>query len=154
MSFVPVTGPATFRPAEPPREGVVEFTDDKRTVVLPIRAALPVLTGTVLDGGHVKSVFVTVRAPSGEVSAELTSGGTLAATNRPEAAIPWRYDLQPNQSGVYGLSVTAVDDAGNSVTIGAYEITVTVLTVPDVVIYRAKLKGAVGPVRITEELKG
>ncbi|GAB6986605.1 DEAD/DEAH box helicase [Nocardioides pyridinolyticus] len=44
MSFVPVTGPATFRPAEPPREGVVEFTDEKRTVALPIRAALPVLT--------------------------------------------------------------------------------------------------------------
>jgi superfamily II DNA or RNA helicase len=44
MSFVPVTGPATFRAAEPPREGVVEFTDDRRTVSLPIRAALPVLT--------------------------------------------------------------------------------------------------------------
>lgn len=44
MSFVPVTGPATFRPAEPPREGVVEFTDERRTVALPIRAALPVLT--------------------------------------------------------------------------------------------------------------
>ncbi|MCD4523632.1 DEAD/DEAH box helicase [Nocardioides sp. cx-173] len=44
MSFVPVTGPATFRPAEPPREGVVEFSDDRRTVALPIRAALPVLT--------------------------------------------------------------------------------------------------------------
>lgn len=39
-----MTGPATFRPAEPPREGVVEFTDEKRTVALPIRAALPVLT--------------------------------------------------------------------------------------------------------------
>ena len=44
MSFVPVTGPATFRPAAPPREGVVEFTDERRTVALPIRAALPVLT--------------------------------------------------------------------------------------------------------------
>lgn len=44
MSFVPVTGPATFRAAEPPREGVVEFSDDRRTVSLPIRAALPVLT--------------------------------------------------------------------------------------------------------------
>jgi superfamily II DNA or RNA helicase len=39
-----VTGPATFRAAEPPREGVVEFTDGRRTVSLPIRAALPVLT--------------------------------------------------------------------------------------------------------------
>lgn len=44
MSFVPVTGPATFRAADPPREGVVEFTDERRTVALPIRAALPVLT--------------------------------------------------------------------------------------------------------------
>ncbi|MDO9495283.1 MAG: SNF2 helicase-associated domain-containing protein, partial [Nocardioides sp.] len=41
---MPVTGPATFRPADPPREGVVEFSDERRTVALPIRAALPVLT--------------------------------------------------------------------------------------------------------------
>ncbi len=46
MSFVPVTGPARFRPGVPPREGVVEFTADGggRTVELPVRAALPVLT--------------------------------------------------------------------------------------------------------------
>ncbi|GAA5140678.1 DEAD/DEAH box helicase [Nocardioides marinquilinus] len=43
MSFVPVTGAATFRAADPPRDGVVEFSDDRRTVALPIRAALPVL---------------------------------------------------------------------------------------------------------------
>lgn len=44
MSFVPVTGPATFRAAEPPRDGLVEFSDERRTVALPIRGALPVLT--------------------------------------------------------------------------------------------------------------
>lgn len=44
MSFVPLTGPATFRAGEPPRDGVVEFTDERRTVALPIRAAIPVLT--------------------------------------------------------------------------------------------------------------
>jgi superfamily II DNA or RNA helicase len=44
LSFVPVTGPATFRAADPPREGVVEFSDDRRTLALPMRAALPVLT--------------------------------------------------------------------------------------------------------------
>jgi superfamily II DNA or RNA helicase len=44
MSFVPVTGPATLRAADPPRESVVEFSDDRRTVALPIKAALPVLT--------------------------------------------------------------------------------------------------------------
>lgn len=44
MSFVPVSGPATFRAAESPREGVVEFTGGGRTVAMPIRGALPVLT--------------------------------------------------------------------------------------------------------------
>jgi superfamily II DNA or RNA helicase len=44
VSFVPVTGTATFRAAQPPRDGVVEFSDDRRTVALPIRAALPLLT--------------------------------------------------------------------------------------------------------------
>ena len=44
MSFVPVTGPATFEAVEPARDSVVVFTDDHRTVSLPMRAALPVLT--------------------------------------------------------------------------------------------------------------
>ena len=44
MGFVPVTGTALLRVGDPPREGVVEFTDDRRTVALPIRTALPVLT--------------------------------------------------------------------------------------------------------------
>ncbi len=44
MSFVPVTGVATFRAASPPRDSVVEFSDDRRTIELPMRAALPVLT--------------------------------------------------------------------------------------------------------------
>ncbi|MFD1947127.1 DEAD/DEAH box helicase [Nocardioides aestuarii] len=44
LSFVPVSGPATFRAADSPREGVVEFTGGGRTVAMPIRGALPVLT--------------------------------------------------------------------------------------------------------------
>jgi superfamily II DNA or RNA helicase len=46
VSFVPLTGPATLRVADAPREGMVEFTDAgpaSRTIMLPIRAALPVL---------------------------------------------------------------------------------------------------------------
>ena len=43
-SFVPLTGPATWHPADPPREGSVEFTDHRRTVVPADRAAMPVLT--------------------------------------------------------------------------------------------------------------
>ena len=44
MSFVPLTGPATFEAVEPARDSVVVFTDAHRSVSLPIRAALPVLT--------------------------------------------------------------------------------------------------------------
>jgi hypothetical protein len=44
VSFVPVTGPATFQAAESPRDGVVEFTGGGRTVAMPIRGALPLLT--------------------------------------------------------------------------------------------------------------
>ena len=32
MSFVPVTGPARLLVGEPPREGSVEFTDERRTI--------------------------------------------------------------------------------------------------------------------------
>ena len=52
MSFVPVTGPATFRAADPPREGVVEFSDERRTLALPMRAALPVLARALRRPGE------------------------------------------------------------------------------------------------------
>ncbi|WP_249666205.1 DEAD/DEAH box helicase [Nocardioides faecalis] len=47
MGFVPVSGPATFRPGTPPQAGQVEFTDGRpggRRVALGVRAALPVLS--------------------------------------------------------------------------------------------------------------
>lgn len=44
MSFVPLVGPATFRGADPPRDSLVAFSGAGRTVELPMRAALPVLT--------------------------------------------------------------------------------------------------------------
>jgi hypothetical protein len=44
VSFVPVTGSATLRAAHPPRDSVVAFSDARRTIELPIKAALPVLT--------------------------------------------------------------------------------------------------------------
>jgi len=44
VSFVPLDGTIVFRAAMPPRDSVVEFSDDRRTVTLPMRAALPVLS--------------------------------------------------------------------------------------------------------------
>ena len=55
MSFVPVTGPARLLVGRPPREGSVEFTDERRTIVMPIRGALPVL-GKVRDQTDVHPV--------------------------------------------------------------------------------------------------
>ncbi len=43
MSFVPVTGPARLLPGDLPRDVSIEFTDERRTIVMPIRGALPVL---------------------------------------------------------------------------------------------------------------
>ena len=48
MSFVPVTGPARLLVGDLPRDSSIEFTDDRRTIVMPIRGALPVLA-TVRD---------------------------------------------------------------------------------------------------------
>ncbi len=43
MSFIPVSGPARFLPAERPKDSSIEFNDDRRSIVLPLRGALPVL---------------------------------------------------------------------------------------------------------------
>ena len=62
MSFVPLTGPATLHAADAPREGTVEFTDattGRRTVILPIRAALPVLAkARAVDDAHPSVVLL------------------------------------------------------------------------------------------------
>jgi superfamily II DNA or RNA helicase len=62
VSFVPLSGPATLRPADAPREGVVEFTDDRRTITLPIRAALPVLAKARTDEAAHPSVALLAAA--------------------------------------------------------------------------------------------
>lgn len=44
MSFVPLQGPATLHRADPPRDSEVEFSGPKRTIRLPMKGAIPVLT--------------------------------------------------------------------------------------------------------------
>ena len=58
MSFVPVTGHATFRAARPPRDSVVEFRDGRRVVSLPVKAALPVLARAPSRGDSHPSVLL------------------------------------------------------------------------------------------------
>ena len=62
---MPLSGPATLREAEAPRDGMVEFTDDGpagRTITLPIRAALPVLAKARSDEAAHPSVSLLAAA--------------------------------------------------------------------------------------------
>ena len=81
---MPVTGPATLRAGDPPREGVVEFTDERRTVALPIRAALPVLTKAhARDDLHPSVGLLSGAALLG---LRLVAAGKLEPADRPELA--------------------------------------------------------------------
>ncbi len=66
MSFVPLQGRATLIPAQPPRNSEVEFSGPVRTVRMPMRGAIPVLT---------RAMRVTDAHPS----VGLLSGATLMA---------------------------------------------------------------------------
>ena len=76
MSVVPVTGPARLLVGEPPREGSVEFTDDRRTIVMPIRGALPVL-GKVRDRADIHP-SVALLAGAALMGLQLVASGRFA----------------------------------------------------------------------------
>lgn len=117
MSFVPTTGPATFRAAEPPRDGVVEFTDERRTVELPIRAALPVLTkAQARDDTHPS---VSLLAGAALLGLRLVAAGKLEPAPGPvpswrvaplDAEDRERVALLAGGRGAVGLDPAAADD--------------------------------------------
>ena len=76
MSFVPVTGPARLLVGEPPREGSIEFTDERRTIVMPIRGALPVL-GKVRDQDDLHP-SVALLAGAALIGLQLVASGRFA----------------------------------------------------------------------------
>ncbi len=102
MSFVPVTGTATFHPAQAParpRRSVVEFADHRRTVALEMTAALPVLTKA-----HTRSdlaeLHPSVRMLSGAalLGLRLVAAGRLrphAPDDTPDGPEPEHADVPP-----------------------------------------------------------
>jgi superfamily II DNA or RNA helicase len=76
MSIVPVTGPARLLAGVPPREGSIEFTDDRRTIVMPIRGALPVL-GKVRDRADIHP-SVALLAGAALMGLQLVASGRFA----------------------------------------------------------------------------
>ncbi|WP_101523012.1 DEAD/DEAH box helicase [Nocardioides houyundeii] len=82
MSFIPTTGPAVFHAAEPPRQGVVEFTG-ARSVRLPITAALPVLAKAHKDQAVHPSVALL--AGAAHLGLRLVADGRF----EPHPTQPW-----------------------------------------------------------------
>jgi superfamily II DNA or RNA helicase len=76
MSLVPVTGPARLLVGEPPREGSIEFTDERRTIVMPIRGALPIL-GKVRDQDDLHP-SVSLLAGAALLGLQLVAAGRFA----------------------------------------------------------------------------
>ncbi|MCR1781196.1 DEAD/DEAH box helicase [Nocardioides carbamazepini] len=107
MSFVPVTGPATFRAGDP---ATIEFTDaaGARRVALPVSAALPVLSRSRADDDAHPSVQLLSGAAL--LGLRLVAAGKVA----PDAAgRAWRVDgLEPrDQDAVERLALArAYDD--------------------------------------------
>ncbi|MET1061310.1 MAG: ATP-dependent helicase, partial [Aeromicrobium sp.] len=66
MSFVPLQGRATWVPQHPPRDSEVEFSGPARTIRMPMRGAIPVLTRAM-------------RVEDAHPSVGLLSGATLLA---------------------------------------------------------------------------
>ncbi|HJQ05454.1 MAG TPA: SNF2-related protein [Nocardioides sp.] len=85
MSFVPLVGPATFRPADPPRESTIEFTGAERRVELPVRAALPALSRSRQDPTAHPSVALL--AASALLATRLVGAGRIAPVDG-----AWRVD--------------------------------------------------------------
>lgn len=92
MSFVPLQGQATWVPQQPARLSEVEFSGPRRTVRMPLKGAIPVLTRAV-------------RVEDAHPSVGLLSGATLLAmrlvaagrVRRTEAGDAWRIGpLQPD----------------------------------------------------------
>lgn len=86
MSFVPLVGPATFRAADPPRESLVAFTGAGRTVELPMRAALPVLTrAQARDDAHAS---IGLLAGAALLGVRMVAGGRFEPRTEGDAWAP------------------------------------------------------------------
>lgn len=141
MSFVPTTGPATFRPGEPPREGMVEFSDARRRIELPIRAALPILTkAQARDDSHPS---VTLLAGAALLGLRLVAAGKLEPA--PGAVPSWqvapldaadreRVSLLAASKGAVGLDPAAAEELVRAVlaaVVDAVPRTAPAATAPD-----------------------
>ena len=78
MSFVPLQGPAVLHVADPPRDSEVEFSGGQRTLRLPMRGAIPVLTRALRAGDAHASV--TLLSAATMLAMKLVAAGRVQRT--------------------------------------------------------------------------
>ncbi len=78
MSFVPLQGPAVLHVADPPRDSEVEFNGGQRTIRLPMRGAIPVLTRALRAGDAHASV--TLLSAATMLAMKLVAAGRVQRT--------------------------------------------------------------------------
>jgi len=83
VSFVPLQGQATLLRADPPRDSEIEFTGPQRTVRMPMRGAIPVLTRALrADDAHAS---VTLLSSATMLAMKLVAAGRLHRSENGEA---------------------------------------------------------------------
>ena len=92
MSFVPLQGRATWVPGHPPRLSEVEFSGPARTIRMPMRGAIPVLTRAIRDEEAHPSVGLLSGATL--LALKLVASGRIRLS---EAGDSWRVGpLEPD----------------------------------------------------------
>jgi len=107
VSFVPLQGPARFHVADPPRDGEIEFTAPHRTLRLPMRGAIPVLTRALrADEAHAS---VTLLGAATMLAMKLVAAGRL---QRSPAGHAWQVGpmLPEDDERVRALAVARAYD--------------------------------------------
>jgi superfamily II DNA or RNA helicase len=83
VSFVPLQGPARLHAVHPPRDSEIEFTAPHRTIRLPMRGAIPVLTRALrADDAHAS---VTLLGAATMLAMKLVAAGRLQRTPADDA---------------------------------------------------------------------
>ncbi len=127
---------------------VITTTSALATIVTsPDQPAKTALIGTLSDGGGIKSIFATIQSPSGDVSYDLVTTGQLGPAQLRVAGVntTWQFALRTTETGIYKVTIQAQDLAGNSSSIGPYNIMVSEGSVPQIYFPSvAILAGALG----------
>ncbi len=107
----------------------------------PNRPSMTILSGMVSDGGWVSTMYALVLTPEGELrSQQIARGGDA-----------WWFDLKPDATGSYTIWINAIDEAGNTTTMGPFYVEVTCIAanLSTAIVSAQTAVGASSPISVT-----